>query len=272
MRNQNRRAFTLVELLVVIAIISVLIGVLLPALSRARAAAKTTMCLSNLRQCGLGMMMYANAYHDCLPVKSDVNSIGFQAWGHYLVDGYDTGNNPGMPAFLNHKVTLCPESRYYESDLTGSQTANSSYGMHLVASSSAGTLAAFYNSPKYQFDVQLTIASGTLTIRMIRPSRVPLPSSQTVWLADSLRAGSTSSGHMFCNFCDQTAASYSTYVWLAHPGERANVLMFDGHAESLSRFDLRTNTASHIRYTYPKMANTATDAYKGDNFDPYIYK
>ena len=66
-REPQRCAFTLIELLVVVAIVALLLAILAPALSRARAQSKLSVCLSNLRELGISIQAYAVQHNDAIP-------------------------------------------------------------------------------------------------------------------------------------------------------------------------------------------------------------
>ena len=75
----KRMGFTLIELLVVIAIIAILAAILFPVFARAKAKARATACLSNVKQLNLTIKMYQSDWNDCYPTSWD--------WAGYFSDG-----------------------------------------------------------------------------------------------------------------------------------------------------------------------------------------
>jgi len=227
-------AFTLIELLVVIAIIAILASLLLPALSRAKGAAKNAHCKSNLRQLGIALTMYVSE-HERYPHHRIVLGSDFVTpISHWF---RDIAPYSGA-SWTNGSVFRCPSARYpnLDGDVGGGlYVAQGSYGYN--AAGSAGDTALFSTSAK-TLGLGAVVPAGQSTFT-IRESQVQAPS-------DMIAMGDASMPGFAIVHPDFRAPVISTRPYAPH-GQTFNNVFCDGHVENTKREKLFQKTAEARR-------------------------
>ena len=256
---RDGRGFTLVELLVVIGIIAVLMALLLPSLNRARAAARSTQCMSNLAELGKAFVMYNNDYKGLnIASYTMTGTVGgatvpLEGWAPTLDrDNYIKGNRDN-----DGSVFVCPDMLDIEGMATG-QTGNDPgkpkgwmdwpntrvsganipvtipergydriirVGYWINADNPIGGTTSFVPDMYYTSSVGYGPSSTGTYMKYTKITKIRRP-SETIVLADGVYAGRQR---------DNKIGMTNSRIGYRHPGAvpKANVAYADGHVGSL---------------------------------------
>lgn len=146
-KRKSCRDFTLIELLIVVSIIIILISILLPGLRTARNAAKRTVCANNLKQIGLGYVMYANDYNGFgVPMNDDDYYGGPNYYSCTYCDFIKVNGTPCKLGYLftggyvkNGEIFFCPVAISKYPTMINSLTTMTNW---IAAGAPSGTPAA----------------------------------------------------------------------------------------------------------------------------------
>jgi prepilin-type N-terminal cleavage/methylation domain-containing protein len=235
---KKRNAFTLIELLVVIAIIAILAAILFPVFAQAKAAAKKSVCLSNIKQMSLGMMIYSNDSDDILPSSNESAPASVTAACRIIIDypglSWCPGDNRALgwkdPAEVQNLATevypyvkslglyTCPSALNVSSAIFGFLTTagagNSSYAYNGAVSGKSTTSASTVANL-----IVLQGAGGTSRDAYVQPTPLPLNGSPKIcngidlnWMGSTHNKGDNyalADGH--AKFFNRTAVTFAMF-------------------------------------------------------------
>ncbi len=250
--NQPKCGFTLVELLVVIAIIALLMGILLPALGRARELARRAVCMANVRRLSISIKLYIDNYDDRFPPDRLRDPAAFitvgpykryrPRWIWFLNEGMGFVINPYEYATegefnnaleMDNDYYMCPSLKHYK---YARNIRNGAYGYNFqyLGNTRANPSATDYaNYPVWTSEIR----SPAQTVAFCDSRGCNIPHGEHAYLVDPPKMAFSKDARHFAPKNPALGPLKYSPADARHVG-KVNVAFLDGHAEAMTYEDL----------------------------------